>query len=355
MINIAQNPGTANVIKLWNLAGSVSTYSPSLNSQPRDFTVAITYNNISAPGSIAIDSLGNALVPTSSGSGYVTKLSPAGAVLATSAAGGNGFSSVAIDSSNNVLVTAGNSNALYKYTSSLGAFTGSPFTAVQLKAPTSVAIDSSGYIYVTDGGSNASIIQKFNNSGSLNASLTNSCLTGVTQISIDPSNYLWATSNIMNAGCRLSNTGGNPTFSISAQLVQPGNIAIDSNGNGWAALQGMGYVAEVTPSGQAAVFGGSNVGGISSPTWVAVDGGNNVWVTNLGNNYTLSEFNNAGTAITGTSGYQGGYLNGPSFIAIDASGNLWIPNKNGNTVTEFIGLATPTVTPLSSLRPGVRP
>jgi len=355
VINIAQNPGASHVLRLWNLAGGTVPFSPSLKSQPRDFTVAITYNNISSPGSIAIDSLGNALVPTNSSSGYVTKLSPAGAVLATSATGGNGFNSVAVDSGNNVFATAGNSNALYKYTSGLGATAGSPWTATQLKAPTSVAIDGNDSVYVTDGGSSASIIRKFNNSGSLIASITNSCLAGVTQISIDPSNYLWATSSIANAGCRLSTNGGNPTFSISAQMVLPGNIAIDSNGNGWAALQNMGSLAEVTPSGQAGVFGGDNAGGLSSPTWVAIDGGNNVWVTNLGDNYTLSEFDKSGTAITGSSGYQGGYLNGPSFIAIDASGNVWIPNKTGNSVTQFIGLATPAVTPLSALQPGVRP
>jgi len=32
-----------------------------------------------------------------------------------------------------------------------------------------------------------------------------------------------------------------------------------------------------------------------------------------------------------------------------------VPNQRGNSVTELIGAATPTVTPLSALQPGVRP
>jgi len=96
-------------------------------------------------------------------------------------------------------------------------------------------------------------------------------------------------------------------------------------------------------------------GGLSSPTFVAIDGGNNVWLTNNGNSYALSEFAHSGTAITNSTGYQSGNLNTASWIAIDASGDVWVPNQRGNSVTELIGAATPTVTPLSALQPGVRP
>ena len=48
-------------------------------------------------------------------------------------------------------------------------------------------------------------------------------------------------------------------------------------------------------------------------------------------------------------------LDAPSFIAIDPSGDVWIPNKSANTVTEIIGIAAPTSTPLSNLTPGTEP
>ena len=358
VINMARNPGTANVVALWSLPSGVVPFSPVLTAQPNDFTVAITYNNITAPGSVAIDQNGDAYVPTNSSSGSVTKLSPAGEVLFTSATGGSGFNSIAVDPGGNVFATAGSSNALYAYTSSLGAVTGSPWTTTQLNAPTSVAIDSSGYVYVTDGGSRASIIQKFTNTAtsspsvSFNSSISNACLSGVSQIAIDSSGYLWATVNSGNSACRLSNIGGTPTLSYSnSSMSTPGNVAIDSNGYGWIAAAKHAKLYTLTPTGSASSFSS----GLSAPSWIAIDGGSNVWVTSTVASSSLAEFGNSGSVITDTSGYQSGNLNNPSFIAIDGSGDVWIPNQSANTVTEIIGVATPAVTPLSALKPGVRP
>jgi len=357
-INMAHNPGSPNVIALFVLASGVVPFAPQLSSAPNDFTVAITYNNITSPGSIAIDASGNAFVPTNSSSGYVTKLSPAGAVLATSANGGSGFDSIAVAPNGNVLVAANGSNAVYAYTGSLVPVSSSPWTSAQMTAPTAVAVDSSGYVYVTDGGNSASIIQKFNSSGTLNASISNGCLQRVSQISIDPSDTLWASINSSNDICRVSNPSGNQMFSSGSQPSAPTNVAIDSSGNGWAAAGAQTNLFLYSPTGNQNSYGVINnalQGGLSSPTVVAIDGGNNVWLTNNGNSYALSEFAHSGAAITTSTGYQSGNLNAPSWIAIDASGDVWVPNKNANSVTELIGVATPTVTPLSALQPGVRP
>ncbi len=362
-INMSHNPGAANVVALWELSSGAVPFLPQLTAAPKDFTVAITYNNIATPGSIAIDALGNAYVPTNSSSSYVTKLSPQGAVLATSATAGSGFHSIAIDPGGNLFVTAQNSNALYAYTSTLGAVTGSPWTSPQMTQPTSVAVDSSGHVYVTNGGNSASVIQKFNNSASskpsvsFNTSISNGCLTRVTQIAIDPSGYLWAAINSSNAVCRLTPSGG-IVFSTGGQPSAPGNIAIDSQGSGWVAAGAQTNLFKFTTNGTASSYGvvnNSNQGGLASPAWVAIDGANSVWVTNTGNAYALSEFNNAGNAISGDAGYQSGTLNNPSFLAIDASGDVWVPNCSGNSVTELIGVATPVVTPLTALKPGTRP
>ena len=35
-------------------------------------------------------------------------------------------------------------------------------------------------------------------------------------------------------------------------------------------------------------------------------------------------------------------------MAIDGSGNLWVANFTGNTLTEFVGLAAPVVTPIAA-------
>jgi len=352
-LNIAHHPAAANVAALWVLTSGAVPFLPQLPAAPSELSVAITYRDIAAPGSIAIDAAGNAYVPTNSTSSYVTKLSPQGAVLDVSATGGSGFDSIAIAPSGNVYVAATASNAVYEFTSSLGAVTGSPLNSPTMTAPTSVVADSSGSFYVTDGA--GSLIRKFNSAGTFSASITNNCLAGVSQIGLDAIGYLWAISYSNSDGCRVSNPGGSSTFDLGESVLEPGNMAIDSNGNGWAPLRSANQLAGVTPSGSGALYAGSAVGGMASPTWIAIDGSSNLWVTNAGNSYALSELTNSATAITGTSGYQGGVLNNPSYLAIDASGNVWVSNAGNNTVTELIGVATPVVTPLSAQRPGARP
>jgi streptogramin lyase len=351
-INIVHNPA-ANLANLYKLASGAVPFIPQLSAAPKDFTLAITYGGIPSPGAIAIDANGAAFIPTNSSSGYVTKIPTTGS-LVTSPTGGSGFDSIAIDTTGNVFVAAQTSNAVYAYTNALTAI-GTPWTTPTMNAPTSVIVDSSGSVYVTDGGSNGDIIQKFTNAGVSSASITNTCMDAVSQISLDPAGYLWADSFTKSAGCRLSNPAGTSNFALSATLVKPENIAIDSAGDGWVALEGDNYLAKITSGGGGDLVGGPGVGGLASPSWIAIDGLDNAWFTNNGNSYALSEYSNAGAAISPSTGYQGGNLNAPSFLAIDASGDVWVPNYGDNSVTELIGAAAPAVTPLSALKPGVRP
>jgi len=102
---------------------------------------------------------------------------------------------------------------------------------------------------------------------------------------------------------------------------------------------------------------------------MAVDGAGDVWVANgspvtIGSTsyFTVSEFNNSGTAITpGTTAgsVPGGYtaFTGASTsaasvrsLAIDGAGNVWIPDAvTGATIlSEIVGAAVPAYTPLGT-------
>jgi hypothetical protein len=43
-----------------------------------------------------------------------------------------------------------------------------------------------------------------------------------------------------------------------------------------------------------------------------------------------------------------GYLDNNNSIAIDSSGDIWLCDGNTNTVSEYIGVATPVVTPVAA-------
>jgi hypothetical protein len=75
-------------------------------------------------------------------------------------------------------------------------------------------------------------------------------------------------------------------------------------------------------------------GGLSTPTSVAADANGAVWVTNKGNS-SVTELNNTGAAVSGTSGFTAGGFNAPAAIAIDGSGNAWVANHGNNSITEL--------------------
>jgi hypothetical protein len=85
---------------------------------------------------------------------------------------------------------------------------------------------------------------------------------------------------------------------------------------------------------------------------VAVDGSGTVWTANAGgsNGQFTTPPNIAGynpTLPNNTLGFVSSSVgNGPKNLAVDGSGNVWVLLQN-NTVTEFIGVAAPTVAPLS--------
>jgi secreted PhoX family phosphatase len=119
----------------------------------------------------------------------------------------------------------------------------------------------------------------------------------------------------------------------------------------WATNRGGdGSISEFTSSGQAVSgAGGYSGGGVSGPYGIAIDGAGNVWTANNGGNgNSISEFNPSGTAISGDNGYVSGGLLEPYGIAIDGSGNVWVASDNtSGPLTEFVGAATPVVTPIA--------
>jgi hypothetical protein len=169
-----------------------------------------------------------------------------------------------------------------------------------------------------------------------------------------------------------------PVEQAGAQYT-PTWVSVDANDVGWDTNQSPGtdYASLLNQTGEAfpnngvasynGAFGFAS-SATTTPTAVAIDGNNNLWIANLGSN-SVSVYTNPGVPILGTQataispagtarganngGYTaGGTLSGPAGLAIDPSGDVWVINTSssgvGYSVTELIGVAAPTTTSLAA-------
>ena len=93
------------------------------------------------------------------------------------------------------------------------------------------------------------------------------------------------------------------------------------------------------------------------PVDIALDGSGNVWKALQGGITDLAEMSNTGAILSGPDGYFGSFTNtyfdDPCRVVIDGSGDVWVlhcgsPGSSVNlaSVNEYIGVATPVITPL---------
>jgi hypothetical protein len=181
----------------------------------------------------------------------------------------------------------------------------------------------------------------------------------------------WTTSNWMTKTSSISYNCFLGLISCAA-TEKPGFVAVDSSGTGWVSVDAgtANILSGITPIDELASVNSAGTvtnlltgGGLSTPQGVAVDGAGVVYVANQGGG-SLSIYGSSGflTPSTGLTGAGNGtsptsVMNTPTTLDIDVSGNIWVVNPSGNAgfITEFIGLATPVIRPLSSGKVGVAP
>jgi hypothetical protein len=372
-INIAHNPG-ANIANLYHLPAPASPFQPSLSSVPNDFTIAVSYTGggLNSPVPLAIDASGNVWVGnTASGANSVSKFSPLGAAISTSAGySGGGIVdpySIAIDASGNLWTANVTPDSLSELSSTgVPISTSSGYTGGGLNAPYDIAFDDLGHVWVVN--NVGSSLSEFSSAGVPITIPPGDQGGGISNdpvyLAIDTSGNIWVSDSItsgalsefnssgMSAGMPISSSSGD----TGGGLNDPWGLAIDANGNVWVANSGTGAdsISKFSSSGSpVSPTAGYTGGGLNIPEDIAIDGAGNVWVVNRATNAdsppypdsAISEFNSSGAAISPSTGYQAG-LNLPLRIAIDGSGNAWVSNASLNSVSEFVGAAAPVVTPI---------
>jgi hypothetical protein len=160
----------------------------------------------------------------------------------------------------------------------------------------------------------------------------------------------------------LNDTNGQAVVQLDFALVaSQSQIAVDSSGNIWSgtgddvceerAYGGVGSIQPPTSCTTGGFVGGApSLDSITNANGTAFDGAGTLWIGNAGSstvppNLTqlvpsqISEYHYAGFSSQSLAA-------GPVMVAVDGSGNVWVLLAN-NTITEYVGIATPAITPNS--------
>jgi hypothetical protein len=345
VLYLALNPAIspANGSRLFGLISSQAPFPTSMIAPPPDWSLSlrVAATSLSTPYGIAIDASGNAWIANESGS-TLTELSSSGLLLNTiTGAGLLGPRGLSIDRTGNIWIASTGNDSVVELNSS-GLLT-NRFTS-GIAAPLAIANDSSNNAWIASSAANTVI--EISSSGAVLNTVTG--FGAPSSIALDSAGNVWVANPGANNILELTHAGVLASTTGDGATQAPAFVAIDQNSNTWftgsipspVAVQGV--VAEIASGGVAAT---PIVGPSVVPAGIATSGPS-VWIANSTSSGGLLQFQ-AGAAgpASPTNGF--GSLNTPVGVAIDGSGSIWTTNAGENTVSIFLGLAMPVVTPLS--------
>ncbi|MFC6644396.1 hypothetical protein ACFQBQ_02065 [Granulicella cerasi] len=178
------------------------------------------------------------------------------------------------------------------------------------------------------------------NDWTLSIAYTTTTVPGIStpqQVAIDASGNAWIVNYNSNALVEIS-----PIGSPVSPLTGPGGysgpvnnatrLAIDLSGNVWT-IDGQSDISEFSSTGS--VVQTQVVQNIPSPSSIAVDPSNNIWIANKYTANNLFELSNAAKVISPATGYATSCLQYTNAVAIDTSSNVWMGGQNSTCLAEF--------------------
>jgi streptogramin lyase len=348
----AKHPASAALTALYSLGSSTAPFQPSLTSQPNDFTLTVKYtgNELFSPYGIAIDASGNAWVTNESGRSIVKApaLSSTFATTTFTLGGLLAPRGISIDRSGNLWIANTGGNTVVELSSSGTLLSGGGYTGGGISAPVAIANDSAGNAWVANFSGNS--VTELSTTGTASGA---SPITGSSALSYPTSLALDSTGRVLvgNSGtgqlCIFSNAAALQSCITDGSLFGSTGVAVNASGS--VAMSGSttgsavaGAFTLATNTGTVIANSPGAGGGLVLPSAVAYDGAGNTF---FANSASLSEFS-ALNAVSASTGF--GTLSTPEGIAVDASGNVWTANAGDNSISIFIGLGSPVVTPLAA-------
>jgi hypothetical protein len=366
LFNIVHNQGQ-NVGNIWNLTPATPVFTPTLSTQPTDWTMPVIYTGlvsqpgtngsnqiVSGPFNIAFDANGNAWVGDRVKG--VVEIGPQGASNTFNSGFGmvKGVAVSPVDGS--IWVSDYNSNKV-----DVMDTTGTILSAIttDLNGPilTAFSGNAANRSIAFEANETSTGIVLFDTSAySLKDFEDSSNFTNVQTpgwITVDNTGNAWipstSTTYVGQVAFKEKGKSGNFSYTSSQTNGSPNSYSTvsDSSSNIWlASITGTARLEEIA-SGDTTVSSTWTGGGMNGPYKLAVDGGNHIWIANANAN-TVSGFNTAGSGSwLATNGFSTSATGGAGCVvaAPDPSGNLWAANSDGS-VTQLLGLSTPTASPL---------
>jgi hypothetical protein len=362
LFNIAQNQGR-NAAAIYNLGTATPVFTPTLTKTPTDWTMPVIYTGLvskpgtnssnqinSGPFNIAFDANGTAWIGDRVKG--VVEVGPEGAATTINKSFGmvKGVAVSPLDGTIWVSDYGSNKLDIMDTTGTIVSsittdMNGPIFTAFSgSKANQSLAYEAdetSTGVVLFDSGTYA--IQDFEDVSNFPDVKTPGW------ISVDNNGIAWLPSTSTNfvGEVTISEPGNSGKFSYTSTEVSGPlsaySMGADSNGDLWfGSNTGNGDLEEIL-SGKTTATDLGNGGGVDGAFKIAVDGNNTVWIANANAN-TVSAYNGGWLATNGFSTSAPGST-GCVVAAPDPSGNLWTANADGS-VTQLLGLATPTAAPI---------
>ena len=376
MLNIALNPN-ANVATLYPIATAAAPFQPTLATQPNDFSLGITYATptLTSPQNIVIDTNGAAWITncpsctSAAGADSLAAFSASGTLLTTSAVYSTNIhkpAGLAFDNAGNLwlteLATGSYPDQVLKLTAA-GAvkFT---FSDSTLSTPYAIAIDSSNNAWIAN--QNTFTIDQILAGGTRTlAPVTTSGFYYPTGIAIDSSGYIFTAGTGSNNVLKLTSAGAVSALYANGSQSRPISVSIDSSDNLFLINDQSSTITEINGATGANVNASPYTVSISNANTAAIDGFSTAWVADCqscsvaGDADNLLHISATGANIGSSIGLMDPHVVNPTVAAIDGSGNVWTTNAGTASVTEFLGVAGPVVTPLavavSTTKLGTRP
>jgi hypothetical protein len=305
-----------------------------------------TSSSLACPFGITLDTSGNAWVTQDyAAMSYLIKITSTGTLTALTPTTGDGdyFNNAAFDASGNLWLTnyLGAYVSRYSSTGTWSKYSGGGISSGVGKESWGIAADGLGHMFIADYAATGKVSEVDATTGTAGTFVSSTGYTGsgmayALRLAVDQGNHVWVAN-----------------FGSSAAAASAGTTVSELS-NAGAAMTGspfsLGTCVDTTDT----------ITYSYAPFGIAVDGGNHIWTADAGG-YGVSELDDNGNVLSPSCGYLGtipaastNAMLYPEAVAIDEAGNVWVANYgylSGSieaTITELVGAATPTLTPIAA-------